>query len=113
MPAIPQAPLEIMEESLAALDERLALRIVEGPTTHIAIVDDDLGHGDVPDALGRYLVGVVAGAVDIDAELSEELLASTPDSAAEVREHIHQLIGDNNTFVTDQEKNFRDTVRNP
>jgi hypothetical protein len=56
---------------------------------------------------------VVAGAVDDDAQLSEELLAATPESAEEVRAQVLRLVGDTNEFEDDAEVRFRDQVRNP
>jgi hypothetical protein len=113
MPSLPRAPLEIINEALDVLNEHLALRVVEGPRTHTALVADALGDPEVPRALGTYLVGVVAGAVDEDARLSQELLARTPDSRAEVRRHLLRLLGNDNQFVDEAARIFRDTTRNP
>lgn len=112
MPTEP-APKDVLEEALSRLDEHLHLIEVEGPSTHIAIHPSDLENPGVPQALGCYFVGLVAGIVDEDASLTEELLAVEPDSVAEVRAQISRLIGPNNDFPSDARKRFRDRVRNP
>jgi hypothetical protein len=112
MPTDP-APQEIIEEALCVLDEHLHLSEVEGPTTHVAVRASDLENPAVPPALGRYFVGVVAGVVDEDASLSEELLATEPDSVAEVRSQIERMIGPDNNFLDKPSRRFRDRVRNP
>jgi len=106
-------PLEVLEEALDVLDQHLFLSEVTGPTTHVSISAENLEHADVPRALGRYFVGVMAGAVDEDATLSEELLATTPDSAVEVRHNVLSVIGTTNRFPDKAARGFRDRVRNP
>jgi hypothetical protein len=113
VPPAPRVQSELVGDALNALAERLSLRVVDGPTTYIALVADELENASVPDALGAYLVGVVAGAVNEDARLSVELLARTPDSVAEVRAHVLARIGEDNTFDSDARRLFRDTTRNP
>lgn len=112
MPTEP-APQEVLEEALSRLDEHLLLTEVEGPSTHIAIHASDLENPAVPQALGRYFVGLVSGIVDEDASLTEELLAVEPDSVAEVRSQISRLVGPDNDFPTKARRRFRDRVRNP
>jgi hypothetical protein len=102
-----------MEEALVCLDQHLHLDETPGPTTHIEIHASDLEHDEVPAALGRYFVGVLAGAVGQDAELSQDFLDVDADIADEVRRHIERLVGTTNLFQSDAEKRFRDTVRNP
>lgn len=113
MPDLPVAPIAVLEAALDDLDQHLELIEIAGPTTHAALVTAAIEDQSVPRALGRYLVGVVAGAVEHDATLSEELLASTPDAQAEVRDHVLRLIGADNAFGTDAARHFRDHVRNP
>jgi len=107
------APQQIVEEALTTLDEHLHLTEVEGPGTHVAIHARDLENPAVPPALGCYFVGLVAGIVDEDASLTEELLAVEPDSVAEVRSQISRLVGPNNNFADVARRRFRDRVRNP
>jgi hypothetical protein len=95
------------------LDEHLELTALDGPTTHVALAALQIEQPAVPAALGRYLVGVVAGAVDADATLSEELLVDDPDEQAEVRNYVLRMIGGTNVFATDAARHFRDHVRNP
>ncbi len=112
MPTDP-APQEIIEDALVTLDEHLHLSEVPGPTTHVAVRATDLENPAVPPALGRYFVGLVAGIVDEDASLTEELLATEPDSIAEVRSQVERLVGADNCFPDTPRKHFRDRVRNP
>ncbi len=112
MPTDP-APLEVVEDALDTLDEHLHLSEASGPTTHVAVRASDLENPAVPPALGRYFVGLVAGIVDEDALLTEELLATEPDSIAEVRSQIERLVGADNDFSDTPGKHFRDRVRNP
>jgi hypothetical protein len=107
------AALELIEEALGTLEQGLTLQIVDGPSTHVAIAVTGLDDPEVRRAIGVYFVGVIAGAVGQDAVLSQELLARTPESWIEVSDHLLGLIGDTNTFTTDDERRFRDTTRNP
>lgn len=112
MPTDP-APQEIIEGSLDTLDEHLHLSEVPGPSTHVAVRASDLENPAVPPALGRYFVGLVAGIVDEDASLTEELLAVEPESVTEVRSQIERMVGVDNNFPDTASKHFRDRVRNP
>lgn len=113
VPDLPMPPLDVLDAALADLDVCLELTEIAGPTTHVALAAIDVANDLVPRALGRYLVGVVAGAVDNDAALSEELLAAAPDEQAEVRAHVIKMIGEDNNFGSDAARHFRDHVRNP
>jgi hypothetical protein len=104
---------ELIETALGVLAERLQLHIVDGPTTHVAIAVTGLDDADVRQAIGVYLVGVIAGGVGEDARLSQELLARTPESWLEVKDHVLRLISTTNTFTTKAGTTFRDTTRNP
>lgn len=113
MADLPVPPIEILEVALDDLDAHLELTELAGPTTHVALAALKVEDDSVPRALGRYLVGVVAGAVDNDAKLSEELLATAPDEQSEVRDHVLRMIGPDNVFDTDALRHFRDHARNP
>jgi hypothetical protein len=104
---------EVVREALQTLDAHLLLSEQEGPTTHIAIGALDFEHEDVAPALGRYIVGVLMGAIEDDASLSQDLLDVSPDEAAEVRSHVEKLIRTSNDFSDDSAKHFRDHTRNP
>jgi hypothetical protein len=115
-PAVPDLvrdPLEILDSALDVLDAHLDLALIEGPETHVALAAVDIDDAAVPHALGRYLVGVVSGAVDIDAQLSRELLAETPDEQAEARAWVLRLLGTDNTWDTPAAVHRRDHIRNP
>lgn len=104
---------EVVRTALHTLDEHLFLSEQEGPTSHIAIGALDFEHEEVPPALGRYIVGVLMGAVEDDASLSEDLLDVSPDEAAEVRIHVDKLIRRSNDFPDEAAQRFRDHTRNP
>ncbi len=106
-------PLEVIEDALSVLDQRLVLRTVPGPSTHTVLVAADLEHPEVPPALGRYLVGVIAGAVDIDATLNRELFAVTADSRRETRRRVYKLARRSNAIRRKKDRRFRDYTRNP
>lgn len=106
-------PMDVVGKAVEDLAVHLVLRKVDGPSTHVAIVAEGLEDSEVPRALGRYLVGVVAGAVEDDATLSEQLLAVAPDSRVEVRNVVMKLVRNNNDFGTSAKIRFRDRVRNP
>lgn len=112
MPTDPR-PKDVVEAALDVLDKHLHLSEVSGPITHTAVRAADLENPEIPPALGRYFVGVVAGIVDEDASLTEELLATEPDSVQEVRTQINKMVGPDNDFPNKQMRHFRDRVRNP
>jgi hypothetical protein len=111
--AAPETPLAVVASALDTIERLVILREVEGPSTHVAIVADDLENPEAAQAIGRYLVGVVAGAIGMDAQLCEELLAERPDTRQAVRDHVMGRIGESNTFTDDAGRHFRDRVRNP
>jgi hypothetical protein len=65
-----------------------------------------------PNTMGRYLVGALAGAVDIDARLCEDLLAHGVNRRTEITSTVIGIIGETNVFSTPEAKLFRDTRRN-
>ena len=96
-----------MEEAIAALAGRLALDVHSPcPGSHTVIRVADL---ESVEALGRYLVGLIAGVVAVDLIVSERYLGVGPDFAAELRAEVEQVVGASNA-ITD---GFRDTRRNP
>jgi hypothetical protein len=106
-------PDEVMTTALDVLDDCLALTEQAGPETHTAISATDLENPEVPKALGRYVMGVLLGAVDEDASLSKELLDTDINYAEEVRGHVQRKIGSSNDFDGPGGAHFRDHVRNP
>lgn len=99
----------------AALDE-IERCVVFHPgntaSSHTVVLVSGLDAVDVPVAMGRYLVGTLAGAVGIDAQLSEDLLARGVDRREEIRRTVTSLIGNDNVFVTKAQRQVRDTRRN-
>jgi hypothetical protein len=73
----------------------------------------DFENVDVAPALGRYIVGVLMGAVEEDASLSEDLLDIHPDEAAEIRLHVDKLVRGSNEVPDQAAEHFRDHTRNP
>jgi len=69
-----ESPLELLEEALNILGDDVHLDEANGPSSHTAILVTQLGDAAVTSAIGRYLVGVIGGAVQHDARLSEALL---------------------------------------
>jgi hypothetical protein len=62
-----ESPLELLEESLDILGDSVHLEEANGPTSHTAILVTQLDDATVTTAVGRYLVGVIGGAVQHDA----------------------------------------------
>jgi hypothetical protein len=107
-----RTPLTVLEEAIALLCARLHLTQAVGPASHTAVVATGLDDPDVARALGLYLLGVIAGAVELDASLSTQLLPVGADGAAELSVQVQRIVGADNTFVSDQQVFFRDRVRN-
>lgn len=76
-----RTPLDIIEDAVAVLCARVRLVEAPGPSSHTAVVADGLDSPEVAEALGRYLLGVIAGAVQMDATLSAALLPEVPTAA--------------------------------
>lgn len=106
------SPLVILEAALQTLGELVQLEAVPGPSSHTAIVATGLDDPRVSQALGRYLVGVIGGAVQHDAQLLAALLPTGPAGQADVQAAVERAVGTTNTFTTDAEIKFRDGTRN-
>ncbi|MGZ3148033.1 hypothetical protein ACVDFE_39875 [Lentzea chajnantorensis] len=104
--------MELIDEALDVVANSVTLRVLGGASTHTAIVADGLDQPKVATALGRYLVGALAGIVGEDARLSTVMLEQGVDAQIELREAVIRLIGDTNVFVAEGEIKFRDTRRN-
>lgn len=109
---VPSSPLKVIEDALVDLESAITLRELEDSTSHTAIVAEGMDDPAVPTALGRYLVGALAGGVDLDARLSEALLAEGVDAQAELAATVRALVRETNVCVDDGDKRFRDTRRN-
>ncbi len=107
-----RTPLDIIEDAVAVLCARVRLVEAPGPSSHTAVVADGLDSPEVAEALGRYLLGVIAGAVQMDATLSAALLPEGPDGRAELAAQVVKAVGATNSFPTLKEIMFRDRVRN-
>lgn len=105
------APLALLEAALADLDAAVSFSTAIAPS-HTVVVVDGLDDLRVPIALGRYLVGALAGAVDVDARLCADLLAQGADRRAEITATVLSIIGSTNVFDTSAAEMFRDTRRN-
>lgn len=110
--AMGASPLDLVDDALTVIAKSVTLREVPDAATHTAIVADGLEQPKVAIALGRYLVGALAGIVGEDARLSEALLEQGIDARHELSEAITRLVGNSNEFDTPQAEKFRDTCRN-
>jgi hypothetical protein len=109
---MPAFPLQIIDGAISELTELVKLGHAPGPTSHTAVVAEGLDDPAVPAALGRYLLGVLAGAVQLDARLSEKYMLSGVTGHEEIVASVRRVIGETNVFETDAEKAFRDRTRN-
>lgn len=107
-----QSPLELLEEALDILGDNVHLEEANGPTSHTAILVTQLDDAAVMTAIGRYLVGVIGGAVQHDARLSDALLPAGDVGREDVRSAVEVAVGATNVFQTDREIYFRERVRN-
>lgn len=105
-------PLEILEKSLDAVASNVHLAEAAGPSSHTVVVVSGLDAAVVTTAFGRYLVGVLAGAVEHDARLSAALLPTGPAGKSDVGAAVKAVVGATNAFTTQSEIKFRDTARN-
>lgn len=108
---MPVGPIQFIDAAIDALADAVTLRELDGPTSHTAVVAEGL---DAPAAaeLGRYLLGVLAGAVQTDARLSAKYMVSGSAGLDDVRASVSRVVGETNTFVTPAEIQFRDRRRN-
>ena len=105
-------PLTLIDAALSDLADSITLRELSGVASHTAIVAEGLDSPVVSKALGRYLVGALAGAVDLDARLSDALLVQGAEARVELANTVRRLVGDTNAFADEQEIRFRDSRRN-
>ena len=109
---MPGSPLDLLEAALQVLGEVVRWEEVDGPTSHTAVIASGLDDARVRTAVGRYLVGVIAGAIQQDAQLSAALLPVGDVGRADVRASVETAVGANNEFQTREKIFFRDRVRN-
>jgi hypothetical protein len=95
------SPLQIIELALTDLAQFVVLAEVAGPTSHTAIVVDGLDEPRSAAAVGRYLLGVIAGAVQLDGALSAKYLPTSVADRGDVLESVLSLVGPTNTFSID------------
>jgi hypothetical protein len=107
-----QGPMVLLDQALADLDAAISFSADAKASSHTVVWVHGLEDPRVPVALGRYLVGALAGAVDIDAALCEDLLARGADRRAEIAAIVADIIGHTNVFETPDAVMFRDTRRN-
>lgn len=109
---VPAPPLILIDAALNELARSVTLRELPVATSHTAIVAQGLESPRVAQALGLYLVGALAGAVDLDARLCSALLAAGPEARVELASTVDRLVGDSNVFAEPSGIRFRDTRRN-
>lgn len=105
-------PLQVIETAIDVLRANVKLVETAGPASHTAVVAEGLDDPVVAEALGRYLLGVIAGAIQMDASLSAALIPEGPAGAVEIAAQVEKAVGTDNFFTTDQQIYFRDRVRN-
>lgn len=105
-------PLQIIESAIEVLSASVKLVETVGPTSHTAVVAEGLDEPVVAEALGRYLLGVIAGAIQLDASLSAALIPEGPAGAVEISGQVEKAVWPDNVFTTQQHIYFRDRVRN-
>jgi hypothetical protein len=104
--------IDLLGKALDQLEKSVVFHDASLVASHTVVKVSGLDSVGVPVALGRYLVGALAGAVGLDARLFEDLLAQGADRREEVRRTVSSLIGDNNVFASPVEILMRDTRRN-
>ncbi|GAA3952182.1 hypothetical protein [Actinoplanes auranticolor] len=104
--------IDLLTASLDEIERCVVFHPGTVASSHTVVLVSGLDGVQVPAALGRYLVGNLAGAVGQDAQLSEFLLARGVDRREEVRRTVTELIGTDNIFATSARQQFRDTRRN-
>ncbi len=105
-------PVDLLAEALNVLTANVSFSSGVASSSHTVVRVTGLEAPAVPVALGRYLVGALAGAVGLDARLSEQLLARGVNRQEELRRGVAALIGATNVFRTEGDRQFRDTRRN-
>lgn len=108
---MPGSPLDIIDGAIDELADLVTLSEAPGPTSHTAVIADGLDDR-AAEALGRYLLGVLAGAVQLDARLSRKYMLSGASGHLEIVASVRRVVGETNVFDTITEKGFRDRTRN-
>jgi hypothetical protein len=99
-----------MREAVEALAGRLALDLHNPcPGSHTLIRVGEIEAAEAVDALGMYLVGMIAGVVAVDLSVTERYLGIGSEFRAELRAEVERVIGASNAITN----GFRDTRRNP
>lgn len=106
------SPIELLEASLDELGKRVTLTERPPGTSHTAIEATGLDEPQVAQAFGRYAVGALAGAVDINASLQSYLLVGGVDKQQELRAEVIRLVSSTNQFTSQARRRFRDRWRN-
>jgi hypothetical protein len=106
------APIQLIDAALTELGQVVVLSETAGPTSHTAIVAEGLDEPRASVAVGQYLLGVIAGAVQLDGSLSAKYLPAGPADGQDLLESVLGLVGATNVFVSTDETRFRDQVRN-
>ncbi|MEU4238619.1 hypothetical protein [Actinoplanes sp. NPDC026619] len=104
--------IDLLTASLSQLEKSLVFHPGSLVESHTVVQVSGLDSIEVPVALGRYLVGALAGAVGLDAQLFEDLLARGVDRREEIRGTVNRLIGPDNVFTGPKQILMRDTRRN-
>ncbi|GAB3219279.1 hypothetical protein GCM10027447_01760 [Glycomyces halotolerans] len=108
-----RSPAALIDEALTDLERVIVLTAAPGPASHTVLIADGIEKPAAVRALGRYLTGVVAGIVGLDARITDELLQDWTDGPAELAADLQALLGADNVFDTEKQQKFKTTARDP
>lgn len=104
--------IDLLTAAVEDLEKCVVFHPGVATSSHTVVSVTGVDSAQVPLALGRYLVGALSGAVQLDAQLSQDMLAEGVDRREEINRTVQSLIGSHNLFVAREERRFRDTRRN-
>ena len=108
IPAEPRSAL--MRDAVETLGGRLTLEVEDPcPGSHTLIRVGQIESPEAVEALGTYLVGLIAGVVAIDLRVSERYLGVGAEFAGQLQAEVERVVGSSNEISA----GFRDTRRNP
>ncbi|MEJ7784083.1 MAG: hypothetical protein WKF96_04710 [Solirubrobacteraceae bacterium] len=104
---------EAVDRALDTLAEHLQIRQVHDPDSHTALCLFGLDEDVVIEAIGMYLVGLLAGIVRTNLELSAVMLAQTPAGRAQLFGTVEALLHPAADATDEAVKVFDANVRDP
>ena len=104
---------QAVDQALDALVEHLEIRQVYEPNSHTALCLFGLEEDVVIEALGKYLVGLLAGIVQTNLKLSAVMLAQTPAGRAQLLGTVEALLQPTVDATDEAIRVFDANVRDP